>query len=71
MIAIRGLMRDAIVKITEPDGRLVYQTRALGGQAVWNGRNYKGEKVASGAYLVIALDEEGKERIVTKIFLIK
>ena len=70
-IAIRGLMRDAIVKITEPGGRLVYQTRALGGQAVWNGRNYKGEKVASGAYLVIALNEEGKERIVTKIFLIK
>jgi hypothetical protein len=41
-ITIRGLVNNAIVKITELDGKLVYQTRALGGQAIWNGRNYKG-----------------------------
>ena len=41
-IAIRGITNNAIVKITEIDGRLVYQTRALGGQAIWNGKNYKG-----------------------------
>jgi ligand-binding sensor domain-containing protein len=70
-IAIRGLMRDAIVKITEPDGRLVHQTRALGGQAVWDGRNYRGERVSSGAYLVIAMDEQGRETIVTKIFIVR
>jgi hypothetical protein len=37
-IAIRGLVNNAIVKITELDGRLVFQTRALGGQAIWNGK---------------------------------
>jgi hypothetical protein len=70
-IAIRGLMRDGIVKITEPDGRLVHQTRALGGQAVWNGRNYKGERVSSGAYLVVASDDVGRESIVTKLFIVR
>ena len=30
-IAIRGLVNDAIVKITELNGRLVYETKALGG----------------------------------------
>ena len=70
-IAIRGLMRDGMVKITEPDGRLVHQTRALGGQAVWNGRNYRGERVASGAYLVIATDDAGQERIVTRVFIVR
>lgn len=70
-IAIRGLMQDGIVKITEPDGRLVHQTRALGGQAIWNGRNYRGERMASGAYLVIATDDTGKERIVTKVFIVR
>lgn len=70
-IAIRGLMRDGIVKITEPDGRLVHQTRALGGQAVWNGRNYRGERVSSGAYLVIATDDVGRESIVTKLFIVR
>jgi hypothetical protein len=40
-IAIRGVANNAIVKITELNGRLVYQTRALGGQAVWDGKDYK------------------------------
>ena len=54
-------MNNAIVKITELDGRLVYQTRALGGQAVWDGRNYKGQKISSGVYLVLVSDD-GTER---------
>ncbi len=69
-IAIRGLVNNAIVKITELDGRLVYQTRALGGQAVWDGRNYKGQKISSGVYLVLVNDDGKKERIATKIFVI-
>jgi hypothetical protein len=70
-IAIRGLRSDAIVKVTEPDGRLVHQARAFGGQAVWNGRNYKGEKVASGAYLVLVTDEQGRDRLATKVFIVR
>lgn len=69
-IGIRGLANNAIVKITELDGRLVYQTRALGGQVVWDGRNYKGQKISSGVYLVLITDEGKKERAATKIFFI-
>ena len=53
-IAIRGLSRDATVKITDINGRLVYETRALGGQAIWDGRDYQGRKVHSGVYLVFS-----------------
>ncbi len=70
-IAIKGLVNNAVVKITELNGRLVYQTKALGGQAVWNGRNYKGIKVSSGAYLVLVTDDTNKEKLVTKIFIVK
>lgn len=70
-IAIRGLAANAVVKITETDGRLVYQTKAAGGQAVWNGRNYNGERVSSGVYLVIASDELNREKLVTKIFFVR
>jgi hypothetical protein len=69
-IAIKGLVNNAIVKITELDGRLVYQTRALGGQAVWDGKNYKGQKISSGVYLVLVNDDGKKERTATKIFFI-
>jgi hypothetical protein len=70
LIAIKGLVNNAIVKITELNGRLVYQTKALGGQAVWDGKNYLGKKISSGAYLVLVKDEIKKERIATKIFFI-
>lgn len=69
-IAIRGLMNNAIVKITELDGKLVYQARALGGQAIWDGRNYRGQRMASGVYLVLVKEEGGKEQAATKIFFI-
>ena len=69
-IAIRGLVNNAILKITELDGRLVYQTRALGGQAVWNGRDYKGRKISTGVYLVLVSDDGRKENLATKIIFI-
>lgn len=68
-IAIKGLTNNALVKITELSGRLVYQLRALGGQATWNGRNYRGDKVASGVYLVIVRNDDGTETTVSKIVI--
>ena len=69
-IGIRGLVNNAIVKITEMDGRLVYQTRALGGQAVWDGKDYKGKRISSGVYLVLVSNEGRKENLATKIVFI-
>jgi hypothetical protein len=69
-IGIRGLTNNAIVKITELDGRLVYQTRALGGQAIWDGKNYKGQKISSGVYLVFVSDDGRTEKTATKIIFI-
>jgi hypothetical protein len=69
-IAIKGLPENSTAKITELNGRLVYQVRSLGGQAIWNGRDYKGRKVASGIYIVIASDEQQQQKAVTKIVFI-
>jgi hypothetical protein len=69
-IAIRGLANNAIVKITELDGRLVYQTRALGGQAVWDGRNYRGQKISTGVYLVLVSNDERTEKKAGKIVFV-
>ncbi len=69
-IAIRGVVNNAIVKITEMDGRLVYQTRAMGGQAIWDGKDYKGRRISSGVYLVLVSDDGRKENLATKIIFI-
>lgn len=69
-IAISGLARDARYKITDLSGRLVYENFANGGQAIWDGRDYLGRKVASGVYLVFAnttQDFETSDGLVTKI----
>lgn len=69
-IAIKGLAQNSFVKITELNGRLVYQTKSVGGQAVWNGQNHKGQPVASGVYLVLIIDEQKREKRVGKIVFI-
>lgn len=70
-IAIRGVVDNAIVKITELDGRLVYQTRALGGQAVWNGKDYRGKSISTGVYLVLISDDNKQEKAVAKIVFVQ
>jgi hypothetical protein len=70
-IAFRGLVENALVKITEISGNLVFETRALGGQANWNGKSLTGQKVATGIYLVFVRDDIGSEKAVGKIVITK
>lgn len=69
-IAIKNLVKDANVKISDINGNVVYETHALGGQAVWDGRNFSGEKAQSGVYMVFASNEDGTITLVTKILII-
>ncbi|MFH1321047.1 MAG: two-component regulator propeller domain-containing protein [Bacteroidota bacterium] len=70
VIAIKGLVTNSDVKITDISGILVYKTIAEGGQATWSGKNLNGEKVHTGVYLVFCSNEDGSETIVTKILVI-
>jgi hypothetical protein len=69
-IAIKGLVRDADVKITDAAGHVVFATIANGGQAIWDGNKMTGGRAQSGVYLVFASNEDGKETFVTKILFI-
>lgn len=69
-IGMKGLKQNSFVKITELNGRLVFQTKATGGQATWNGKDYLGRPVASGVYLVLVTDEGQQERTAGKIVFI-
>jgi hypothetical protein len=70
VIAIRGLVENANVKITDINGVLIYETTANGGQAIWDGRDYNGRKAASGVYLVFSARRDGLDALVTKILFI-
>lgn len=70
-VTIVGLMDNSNVKITDLNGNIIYQTKSLGGQAIWNCRNASGSRVATGVYLVLASTEEASESVVTKIIVVK
>ncbi len=70
-VTVTGLMADSNVKITDLSGNLIYQARSTGGQFVWNCKNSRGSRVATGIYLVLAATPEGKESVATKIMVIK
>lgn len=70
VVTIDGLSRDVDVKISDISGNIVYQTRANGGRATWNGKTFNGERVSSGIYLVFISNDDGSSKQVSKIAFI-
>ena len=68
-ITITGVTHDCELKIVDAAGYLINEGHSTGGSYTWNGRNAKGEKVASGVYYVLMYDENGDESIATKILI--
>jgi len=70
-VTITGLVNNAHVKITDINGSLIFQGRAVGNQLVWNCRNSNGTRVATGVYLVLATTSDASESVVTKIAVVR
>ena len=70
-VTITGLTNNANVKITDINGNLIFQGRAVGNQIVWNCRNSAGSRVATGIYLVLATTVDASESVVAKIAVVK
>lgn len=69
-VGISGLVTDAIVKITDVGGKLVWQATANGGSTSWNVRDYNGNRAATGIYLVFCITQDGTESMVGKIAVV-
>ena len=68
-VGIKGLVADALVKITSVDGGFVTQLQSEGGQAVWDCTTIDGKKVAPGVYLIFISTKDGGNRFATKILV--
>lgn len=69
-VAIKGLVTNTNVKITDIGGNLVFETESLGGQAIWDGNNFRGERVATGVYMIYLASPDGTFSKVTKLLFI-
>ncbi len=70
-ITITGLKQNTLIKITDLQGNLVFEMRSNGGTAVWDGKVLNGSSLHSGVYLVVCSDEQGKDKCVHKLLIIK
>ena len=71
LITITDLSFDADIKIVTTNGILVNQGRSKGGTYTWNGKDLKGQKVASGIYMVETATSDGSKGTVCKIAIVK
>jgi len=69
-VAIRGLIENCTVKITDIRGNLVYETISNGGFASWDGKSFNGKRVSTGVYLIFAADKFGEKTHVGKLLFI-
>ncbi len=70
-VTIRGMAASSLIKVTDINGNLVYETESLGGQAVWNGRDLQGNRVQSGVYMVFASTADASKKSVAKILFVR
>ena len=70
-VGIRGLVDQSVVKITDLNGRLVYETRSQGGIASWNLLDYTGRRARGGVYLVLVVTPDGTETLAGKLAVIE
>ncbi len=70
VITIAGLMENTTVKITDIAGNLVYETKSVGGQATWDGKNLRGRRVATGVYLILCSDSSGEQTATAKVLFV-
>lgn len=70
VITVTGLVRDSDVKITNSNGKVVYNGTSTGGQFTWNGYDQNGKRAASGVYFVLASKPDSSKGVVTKITIV-
>jgi hypothetical protein len=68
-VYVKGLIDQSVVKITDINGNLVWETKSQGGQIAWGLKNIKGQKVAPGVYLASCALSDGSTSAVAKILV--
>ena len=71
-LMIRGLAESCSIKVLTSSGRLVAQFPSQGGgRAFWDGRDSRGNTVASGVYFVVAYTQDGTDVTSGKIAVVR
>ena len=70
-IVIDGLSAQTTIRILTVDGRLVRRLDTRGGRVEWDVRDFKGDRVSTGVYIVVAADSQEDQRGVGKVVVVR
>ena len=70
-VAIKGMMSNSEVKVTDANGILIQNLVSEGGQAIWNGKNLENEFVPSGVYYFFSTSQDGYSKAKGKVLIIR
>jgi hypothetical protein len=70
-VTMQGIRYNSDVKVTDVAGNLVYKTTSNGGTATWDGKTLDGQKAATGVYLIWTVTNEGNDKKVGKVLIVK
>lgn len=69
-VLVKGLIDNSVVKITDINGNMVWETKSTGGQIAWPVTKLSGEKVTTGVYTVYCATTDGEQKAMTKILVV-
>ncbi len=70
-IVIDDLSDQTTIKIVGSDGSVFTSLESRGGRIIWNGLDAYGNQLASGVYFVISIDDQGSEKGIGKVVIIR
>lgn len=70
-IVIDRLSAQTTIRILTVDGRLVRRLETRGGRVEWDVRDFNGERVATGVYIVVAADGQNDQRGTGKVVVVR
>lgn len=70
-VVVEGLSEITTIKILGIDGVVVNEVQGRGGRISWDGRDYNGNRLGSGVYFVVAYEDDGSEKGIGKVVIIR
>ncbi|MDG5767459.1 two-component regulator propeller domain-containing protein [Balneolales bacterium ANBcel1] len=70
-VVIDRLSERTTIRILTVDGRLVRRMESQGGRVEWDVRDYNGDRVATGVYIIVSVDDQNDQRGVGKLVVIR
>lgn len=70
-IIIEGLSDKTSIKVLGVDGTVVHIFETEGGRTTWNGLSSIGNKLGTGVYYIVAIDEAGGSKGIGKVIVVK